>query len=84
MSLSPLANMPFLMIVMGNTFRWDRSAFLHSVQKDCGTRAPTEKMFKLMNQMFREHAGESVWEYWSSACASFADLLLQYHHGQHN
>lgn len=40
--------------------------------------------FKLMNQMFREHAEESVWEYQSNACASFADLLLQYYHGQHN
>jgi len=70
--------------MMGNTFSRDGSALLHSVQEDVGTRAATDEIFKLVNQMFREHSGESGWEYWSNACASSADLLLQYHHGQHN
>lgn len=42
---------------MGSIFSWHRSALLHSVQKDCGTRAPTEKIFKLMNQVFRSTQG---------------------------
>lgn len=59
---SPLPTWHFMEIMIGSMFSQDRWTLLHSVQEDCGTRAPTEKILKLLNHMLREHAGESVWE----------------------
>lgn len=46
----------------------------HSIQ--CNRTVALENFSKLMNQVFKKHAGEIVWEKWSNACASFVDLLL--------